>query len=114
MAKAKTGARNIVVNEVKYRWRATGNDNFISLVVWPEALPGPTIVCVFDYDQTLVPRTDGGSSLTRQVVLTNRIVRRVIEHALQRFAYDAQRKGEQLDLGHMSTVLDLSDARRSA
>jgi hypothetical protein len=114
MAKAKTGARNIVVNDVKYRWRASGNDGFIQLVVWPETLPGAAILSIFDYDQTLVPNGNGRFSSTRQVVITNRIVRRVVEYALQRFSYDPQLKAGELKLGPLSAVLDLSDALRSA
>ena len=45
MAKSQKGARNIVVDDVRYRWRATGNDDWISLVVWPDDLPGPPIAC---------------------------------------------------------------------
>ncbi|MDP1827987.1 MAG: hypothetical protein Q8L48_32230 [Archangium sp.] len=114
MAKSKVGARNIVVNDVKYLWRANGNDGYISLVIWPRELPGPAITCSFDYGQTEVPSGEGAVRLIRQVVITNRIVRRVVEHATLRFAYDARTKGEQLDLRRMSKVVDISDAIRSS
>ncbi len=114
MAKAKTGARNIVVNDVKYRWRASGNDGYIQLVVWPEALLGGALLSTFDYDHTLVPDGTGRFAATRQLVITNRIVRRVVEYAIQQFAYDPRLKAGELDLGTLSVVLDLSDALRSA
>src|SRR5262249_26338499 len=114
MAKATKNARNIVVGDVNYRWRATGNDGWISLVVWPEDLPGPPIACSFDYDQTVVPMGNGRSALTKQLVITNRIVRRVIEHALVERAYDPHAKGKQLNLRDVHEKIDVSDAVRSA
>lgn len=114
MAKTKKDARNIVVNDVKYRWRATGNDGGIGLVVWPEDLPGPPIACSIDYDHTLVPISSTVTALTRQLVVTNRIVRRVIEYAVQVHAYDPRTKGKQLNLRDVDQVIDVSDAVRSA
>ncbi len=99
MAKSSKGARNIVVGGVSYHWRATGNDGWISLVVWPTELPGATIACAFDYDHTLVPRGGGSYAATRQVVVTSRIVQRVIEYAVAGRGYDPHTKAKQLNLG---------------
>ena len=114
MAKSSKGARHIVVEDVKYRWRATGNDGYISLAVWPEELPGSTITSTFSYDQTLIPQGDGSASATRQIVITSRIVRRVIEYAARAHGYDARANARQLDLRDMGDKIDLSDALRSA
>lgn len=113
MAKSKKDARNIVVHDVKYRWRATGNDGWISLVIWPDDLPGPPIACSLGYDQTSVPMANGAVALTRQIVITNRIVRRVIDHAIRDHEYDPRTKGKQLDLRHVDRAVDLSDAVRA-
>ncbi|WP_394827986.1 hypothetical protein [Pendulispora albinea] len=114
MAKSTKGARNIVVHDVKYRWRATGNDGWISLVVWPDGPAGPTITCSLGYHHTKTPMGNGVTALTEQIVITNRIVRRVIEYAVRQFDYDPRREGEQLDLRHVDHAIDLSDAIRSS
>jgi hypothetical protein len=114
MAKSKKAARNIVVHDVKYRWRATGNDGWISLVVWPDDLPGPPIACSLDYFQTRVPTGDGAFLLTQQIVVTNRIVRRVIDYALRELDYDPRVKGKQVTIRHVDNLIDLSGAIRSA
>lgn len=114
MAKSKKGARNIVVHDVKYRWRATGNDGWISLVVWPVDLPGPTIACSLDYHQTLTSMGSGVTAVSQQIVVTNRIVRQVIEYAVREFGYDPHTKGKQVNLRDADQVNDLSDVVRSA
>jgi hypothetical protein len=114
MAKSKKGARNIVVNDVKYRWRAIGNDGWISLVVWPDDLPGATISCSLGYHQTATPIGNGVTALTEQIVITNRIVRQVIEYAVREFDYDPHTKRKQINLRHVDKAIDLSGAVRSA
>lgn len=114
MAKSKKEARNIVVQDVKYRWRATGNDGWISLVVWPDDLPGPTIACSLDYHHTSTPMGNGVTALTQQIVVTNRIVRQVIEYAVREFDYDPHTKGKQVNHRHVDKAIDLSNAVRSA
>jgi hypothetical protein len=114
MAKAMKRARHIVVNDVTYHWRATGNDGWISLCVWPGDLPGPTIACKLDYHQTPIPMENGRTALTGQVVITNCIVRQVIEYAVRSFAYDPHTKGKQLNLWRVDNEIDFSGAVRSA
>jgi hypothetical protein len=113
MAKSTKGARNIVVDGVRYRWRATGNDEAISLLVWPDELPGPTIACSLGYHQKATPLGEGRIALTQQIVITARIVRQVILHALRAHAYDPRKEGTQLDLRRLDDAIDLSDAIRS-
>ncbi len=113
MAKSKKGARNIVVGDVKYRWRATGNDGWISLTIWPAELPGPTIAGTLGYHQTAVPIGNGAFKLTEQIVITSRIVRRVIEYAVRDRGYDPRREGKQIDLRRVDEVIDRSGAVRS-
>jgi hypothetical protein len=114
MAKARRYARNIVVNDVKYRWSTKGNDGEISLVVWPDELPGPTITCRVGYHHIPIPTGNGSALLTRQVVVTNRLVRQVIEYAMLKLAYDPRINGKQVDLRSVDEVIDLSIAVRSA
>ena len=111
MAVSSRTARNIVVNGTHYRWRAAGYDGGIGLTVWPHELPGPKIVCTFDYDQTKVPCGDGSYSLTKQLVITNRLVRRILLRAI-RTGYDPRVKGRQLNVGRADKLIDITDAVR--
>ena len=111
MAVSSKTARNIVVNGTHYRWRATGNDGWITLVVWPHQHPGPKIACTFDYDQTEVPRGNGVTSLIGQLVITNRLVRRILLHAI-RGGYDPRTKAPQWNLGRADKLIDIADAER--
>ena len=110
MAVSRKGSRLIVVDGVRFRWRAEGNDDFIQLVIWPDLRRGGgKIACTFGYHQTQVPNGDGWS-MTRQLIITNRIVRRVILHALAK-GFDAAASGE-MDLKCVDGVVDISDAVR--
>lgn len=110
MAKANKGARHIVVDDIEYRWRATGNDGWIDLTIWPAQDVGAAIHCMFDYHHTLVDRGDEGTSGEHQLVITNRIVRRVIDHARAEHAYDPRQQAQELDLKQLDARIDLSDA----
>jgi hypothetical protein len=90
MAKSTKGARNIVVGDVTFRWRAGRKWGGLSLVVWPVELPGPPIVCSFSREDLAVPTT-GDPALDLPIVITNRIVRRVIKLAVG-LAYDPRTK----------------------
>jgi hypothetical protein len=114
MAKSTKNARHIVVNDVAYLWRATGNDGWIPLVVWPDSLPGPPIACTFGYDQTGVPMANGSTILTKQIVITNKIVLCVVEYAIREFGYDARTQGKQLALRGVDKAIDMSNVLRSA
>lgn len=103
-------ARHITFRNVKFRWRATGTDWGISLTIWPEA--GRSITCRFDYHHQKTPRENGVVLLTRQIVITNRIVRRVLIHAVEQHAYAPNGDG-QLQLRDVDDFIDLSDAIRA-
>jgi hypothetical protein len=114
MPKSKKASRNIVVGDVKYRWRAAGHDEQgISLTVWPEDLPGPILRCWMQYNQISVPNGKRTTLLTRQVLFTNRLVRQVIELAIRGFSYDPHTKGKPLDIGYIDKKIDLSTALRA-
>lgn len=108
----------ITVRDAQYRWRATGNDGWISIVIWPSDNPGPTIAGSFDYHQKFVKNEGRDSwSAVDQLIVTSRLIARVIEHAISARAYDPAQKGPQLNLGKLEEVirwedgLRLSDAR---
>jgi hypothetical protein len=65
------------------------------------------------YDETLEPNgPDRWISRGDQIVVTNRIVRRIIEYAIQEKAYSPAERGEQLRLIRVHELIDVSDAKR--
>ncbi len=114
MAVAKKNARNITVEGIHYRWRATGNDGWISLVVWPHERAGDKLVTRFTYHQAEVPFAEGGGAhLVGQLVVTNRLVRRLVLHALQTgYVPDAQ-VARQRNLGWAEGIIDVRGAVRA-
>ncbi len=50
--------------------------------------------------------------MRNQIVVTNRIVRRIIEHATTSFGYDPQVRGKELNLKVLDGVVEWGDAVR--
>lgn len=98
------GSSRIVVNGFEYRWRATGNDGYITVGVWPADDVGPYISGNLRYHE------EAGD----QIVVTNRIVRRVIEHAITHHGYAPAVKGKQLNLWNLDDVIASDDAVRAS
>jgi hypothetical protein len=115
MARSKKGSRKIAVGDVEYRWRAAGNDGFISVGIWPTNNTGPYIQGNLRYHETLIDNGDGSwSSAGNQIVITNRIIRRIIEHAIAACSYDPQVPGKELNLRVLDDVIEWDDAVRGA
>lgn len=114
MSRNTKNSRRIKVNDVDYRWRASGNDGYITFTIWPSNEIGPTIQGSFKYHETWVPAGEGRwSSAGDQIVITNRIVRRVIEFAVTNHAYNPLEKGQMLSLYRMDDQIVISDAVRA-
>lgn len=112
--RSSKGSHRIVVQNVKYRWRATGNDGFISIGIWTSSNIGPFIGGLFEYQETHVNKDDGSfSAIGNQIVVTNRLIRRVIEHAITVRQYEPHMKGRELHLGILNSVINLDDAVRA-
>ncbi len=113
MARSTKGARNITVGNVRFRWRATGNDGWISISIWPSELPHPGIYGTLSYHETMTPAGEGRYHLENQIVVTNKIIRRAIDYAIGEHAFEASKKAKPLDLGRLDDKIDLSDAERT-
>ena len=118
MARSTKNARHIKVGDVEYRWRATGDSGFISITIWPDSDIGPDLRCNVGYYETWQPCVEDGRitshrSLGDQIVITNRIVRRVIDYAISEHGYDPLIRGHQLNLQCVDDKIDLSDAVRA-
>lgn len=97
MARSIKSSKRIVVRDVEYRWRATGNDGFISVTIWPVNNIGPQIVCRFGYHETMVQVDSSRYVLNGdQLIVTNRIVRRIVEYAIDQENYGRDQQATQL------------------
>lgn len=110
--KSQKKSRRIVVNSVEYRWRATGNDGYIMIAIWPTNRIGPFIGGSLRYHETCCGDW-ARASTAGQIVITNRIIRRIIEHAITNFGYDPRVSGNELHLQCMDEVVDWGDAVRA-
>lgn len=111
--RSQKGSRRIVVGGVEYRWRATGDDGYITIGIWPTNNVGPFIKGNFRYHETWIDNGDGSwSSAGNQIVITNRIIRRIIERAIAVCDYDPQVRGKELNLKVLDDVVQWGDAVR--
>lgn len=113
MARSIKGSHRIEVRDTEYRWRARGTDCQISVAIWPRQHDTHAIRCRFGYHET---RTDAGGAvkLTEQLVVTNRLVRRVLEYAIDRLAYDPATTSADLLIYGIEDLIDCSDAVRAS
>lgn len=109
------GSHCIVIRDVEYRWRAKGNDGYISIGIWPTNNIGPFITGNVGYHETWIDNGDGSwSSVGNQIVITNRIVARIIEHAITAHGYNPKVKGKELNLKVLDNVVKWDDAVRAS
>ena len=109
--RASKGSHRIVVGDVEYRWRAKGDDGYISIGIWPSNHEGPFIQGNLKYHETWVDNGDGSwSSAGNQIVVTNRLVLRIIEHAVAKHRYNPRAKGKVLNLRVLDDVIRWEDA----
>jgi hypothetical protein len=107
------GSHLIVVNGVEYRWRATGNDGWISVGIWPANGIGAFIHGSFRYhERQNIVGEPSFEDVQSQIIITNRLTRRIIEFAVTKFGYDANLKAGQLELGALDDVIQWDDAVR--
>ena len=109
------GTHVIAVAGAEYRWRAKGNDECISIGIWPANDVGPYIGGRFCYHNRWIDNGDGTSTSSGdQLVVTSRLVKRIIEHALSKCGYNPKLKGKQLDLGPLEDIIKLDDGVRAS
>ena len=110
MAISKKGSRRIVVEDTEFRWRATGNDGWISVVIWPTSNDQSRVVTTVGYDQSERRISEEAYSLHSQLVVTNRLIRRLILHlGVDQIVAESR----QIDVGALENVIDVSDAVRA-
>lgn len=113
--RSSKGSHRIVIRDVEYRWRATGNDGYISIGIWPSNKVGAFIHGTFRYHETWINNGDGSfSSAGNQIVVTNKIIHRIIEHAICEHHYDPQLRDKELNLAVLDDNIKWDDAVRAS
>ena len=108
------GSRRIVVDKSEYRWRATGDDGYISIGIWPSNNIGSYIRGNLRYHETWVKEREGlWISGKDQIVITSRIIRRIIQYAISHLGYNPEVKGAKINLKVLDDVIQWDDAIRA-
>lgn len=110
MAVNRKGSWKIVVDGHEFRWRATGNDDIVTLVVWPVENEGSKLIARAGYHHDWKDNGDGSFTSRSQAVITNRVVRAVI---LKYGADRLLRNKGQIDAGQIEDIFDMTRAVRS-
>jgi hypothetical protein len=110
--RASKGSHRIAVGEVEYRWRATGNDGYICISIWPTSNIGPYLGGNLRYHEGWIDDDGSWGSGGNQLVVTNRIIRRIIEYAISEYNYDPTVKGKELHLNALDEAIEWKDAVR--
>jgi hypothetical protein len=118
MTRSIKTSRKIIVNDVEYRWRAKGDGCFntcISIIIWPSNNVGPAIHSSFDSHETWVKDPEKSypsySSMNDGIVITNRLIRRIIDFAIATHNYDPMSSGNDLGISGEENI-DWTDAIR--
>jgi hypothetical protein len=113
--RSSKGSRQIVVRGVEYRWRAKGDDGYISIGIWPGNNIGSYIHGNLRYQETWIDNGNGSwSSAKDQIVVTNRLIRRIIDYAIAEHHYDPNIKSKELNLKVLDQVIQWDDAIRAS
>ncbi|MEK7486146.1 MAG: hypothetical protein AABZ60_17625, partial [Planctomycetota bacterium] len=104
-------ARNIVVDDIAFHWKASGNDGYISISIWPK-IGECIITATLPYYETRQNNGDGTYSLKNQIVITNRMVRKIIKFAQENYSFKPSFKGE-IRLKSLDGLILLDDAIRA-
>ncbi len=107
------GSHRIVVQDVEYRWHADGGEGYISIEIYPTNNNFASITGAFLYHEGGGERQNSGQNPTTQIVITNKIIRRVIEYAICDCGYNPNAKTKQLHLKFLDDKIKWDDAVRA-
>ena len=111
--RSSKNTRRIEVDETVYRWRATGQDELIAVNIWPENGVGALISGSIAYHQAVTVSFSGGHTLSDQLVVTNRLVKRMIEYAIDELNYNPTIKAQACHLRWVEEKIEWQDAERA-
>jgi hypothetical protein len=111
--RSRSNSRRLVVQDIEYRWRVRGDDGYISIGIWPTNGIGPYLQGNLRYHEHWIETGQGSwSSAGDQLIVTNRLIRRIIEHAIAAHGYHPSTPGKELNLQALDEVIYWDDAVR--
>jgi len=110
MAINKKGSRKIVVGESEFRWRATGNDGWISVVIWPVENENSRYVGSVGYHGKMEQVGNGWHRAVEQTLVTNRVIRALI---LRYGVNEIIANEGQVNIGPLEKIIDINLAKRA-
>lgn len=109
MAISKKGSRNISVEGHDFMWRTTGNDGWISIVVWPESNEESIAIANVEYHHDMEKVGDDDYYSQSQLIVTNRVIRELILHVGVEVLLDNH---GQIEVGRIEDFYDIQNAIR--
>lgn len=110
MAVSKKGSRNICVEGHDFKWRASGSDGWITVVLWPVKNEDSRVVASIDYHHDMKEVSEGHYASQSQLIVTSRVIRELILHVgVEKIL---ENRG-QLNVGKIEKIYDVSKALRS-
>lgn len=109
MAVSKKASRNISVEGCDFKWRATGNDGWISIVLWPVSNEDSRVIASIGYHHDVKKVNEGRYTSQGQLVVTNRIIREIILHV---GVTKILKNHGQLNVGKVEDFYNVSNALR--
>lgn len=112
MAVNKRESRKITIEGIEFRWRASGNDGSITVIIWPVNRDTVRLIGNFEYHHEFIKHPDESGCYKRikgQIIITNRVIKKIIDHVT--IGEIMNYKG-QIDLGHLENIYDINNALR--
>lgn len=106
----KKGSRKIEVEGHSFRWRASGNNKRITVIVWPDGNDNSRVVGTIEYHHDLLKVAEGHRRSKGQIIVTNRVIRELILHVGVEKLLENH---GQIHIGKIENFYDISKALRS-
>ncbi len=105
MALPKKGSRKIIVDGYQYSWIASGNDDWIGLIICSANVPGQKLLAQFDYHSFRFT-TENSTHLKQDLSITPFIVRQVIHYGINS-GWIPERRASELHLGFLDNKIEI-------
>jgi len=109
MAVNKKGSRKILVDDIEFRWRATGKDDSITVVIWPDQRDNSKIIGRVRYHHDWKQMEEGLRTSQSQLIVTNRMIRKIV---LSVGVKQVLENHGPIDIGSIEEIYDVENAVR--
>lgn len=98
MTLPKKTSKIITINNIKYSWMASGNDDIIYLIICLKESPGQKLLASFNYVNIF-------ENDIVEVQIISSIVKQVIEYAINK-GWNPYKKGKEFNIGTMNDLIN--------